>query len=185
MIISIIGFIFGLYVFARKSIKNEPLKGYTDKVFNNINNWLNTYKDKKALLVFDSLYKLSEKGLIISLGLMFIFILLPQRFSHTLILFFLPIFLLSLFLYFSISWIQEHNKTFKEYFLNFHMLLFLFSPSILYFLCKNADVGISSPVSLQLLYEHYNIFYIQFFWILLVFGITYIGVLIIALTAIV
>lgn len=58
---TILGFIAGFYLLARKFIENEPLKTHLSNSFECINKNLSLYKDQKPKLVLDILLKLSNK----------------------------------------------------------------------------------------------------------------------------
>lgn len=184
MILLIVGFIVGLYVFARKVVKNEPLKGQLDTIFNKTNRNLSFYKEQKPRLLLGVLLKISNKGILYSLILTFISLLFPENIEKKLIMLFGPIVILSMLLSSSISWFQHHNKTLKEYFLNLQMLGLLFSPLIFYYIGKypiNPAIDITEIFKpFNFLIDKYGIFTFQIIWILVMSTTLYFGALIIA-----
>lgn len=183
MTLLITGFIVGLYVFARKVVKNEPFKGQLDTIFNKINRNLSFYKEQKPRLLLDMLLKISNKGILYSLILTSISLLFPENIGKKWIMIFGPIVILSMLLSSSISWFQHHNKTFKEYFLNLQMLVLLFSPLIFYYIGKypiNPAIDITEIFKpFNFLIDKYGIFTFQIIWLLVISTTLYFGTLII------
>jgi hypothetical protein len=184
MILLITGFIVALYSFARKVMKNEPLKRQLDTIFNKTNRNLSFYKEQKTRLLLDGLLKISNKGILYSLILIFISLLFSENIENKLILIFGPILIISMLLSSSISWFQHHNKTLKEYFLNIQMLGLLFSPLIFYYIGKdtiNPDIDITEIFKpFNFLINKFGIFTFQIIWILVMSITLYFGALIIA-----
>lgn len=184
MTVLIVGFLIGIYWFARKTVKNEPLKSQLDNVFDKTNKKLSLYKNQKPKLLLDILLKISNKGIFYSLILLALSLLFPENIERILILLFSPIILLSMLLSFSISWIQHHKKTLKEYFLNFQMLGLLFSPLIFYYIGKypiNPTIDINDIFKpFGFLISKIGIFKFQLIWLFLVAILLYVGALIIA-----
>ena len=179
-----IGFLIGIYLFARKVVKNEPLKGQIDSIIDTTNKTLSFYKDKKPRQLFDSLLKLSNKGILYSFILCFFILLLPDKLKSYLLMLIAPILILCAILSLSISWISKHNKTFKELFLNFQMIVILFSPIIFHFLDLYLKKdGLFSSVFYPFHYaiENFGLIYFQIFWIVGVVSTSYLGMMLIAL----
>ena len=126
MLALVIGFVSAIYLFARKIVDKEPLKGKISSIFGRANSMLGLYKDKSPNLVLEQLYIFSNKillySLIATLFSSFIFKSLYKDILTFISVFFFVCFMLS----FSISWMQKHNKTFKEYFFNYQSLVIIF-----------------------------------------------------------
>jgi len=183
MMLSILGFLLGIYAFARKVVKNEPLKSSLDSLFDNTNRKLSLYKNKKPWLLLENLLKLSERGTLYSFIACLIVFTFPKTIENVLFSLIAPIFLLCLVLNISISWVQKHNKTFKEFFFNFPMIGVLFSPLILYFFNLHFEFGINLS---QIFYPFHSVIsnvgivYFQIIWLIGLILILYFGALIIA-----
>lgn len=184
MILTIIGFLIGLYAFARKVVKNEPLKGQIDSIIDTANKILSLYKDKKTQHLLDNLLKLSNNGFLYSLILCFFILQLPERFTGYLLMLIAPFLVLCSVLSLSISWINKHNKTFKEIFLNIQMIGLLFLPTIIHLLNSYLQTnGLFSSVFYPFHYiiANWGLIYFQVFWLIGVFLIFYLGMMVIAL----
>ncbi|MBA6156697.1 hypothetical protein H3Z83_09245 [Tenacibaculum sp. S7007] len=185
MMLSIIGFFVGLYVYARRVVKNDIIKRKIDRVINGTNKALRLYKETKPKTTLKTLNKLSIKGILFSLILSTISLIFTFEIKNELLKFITPIFILSALLAFSISWIQKHKETRKNLFLNINMLSLLFAPSIVYYIggyipILNIDINrIFKP--LNYLMEDVGVFNFQLIWILMLLVVFYIGAFVVAI----
>ena len=184
MSLIITGFILGIYSFARKVVKNEPLKGQINSLLDTTNNKLSLFKNEKPKLLLEKLSNISKKGFLYSLILGALILLFPENIEIQLIKLLAPIFILNVILHSSISWIQNHNKTFKEFFFNFQMIGLLFSPLLFYFfdIYSQTDMKISSIFDpFKNVIENIGLVYFQIIWLVTIIMFLYIGAIIIAL----
>lgn len=181
----IIGIFLAIYAFARKVVKNEPLKSQLESIFNSTNNKLSLFKNQKPKLLFDRLLKLSTKGILYSFIFFAIILLLPEKPESYLTKIIAPILIISMLLNLSISWILYHKKTIKEFFLNFQMLGLLFFPLIVHFIgiyYINPTIDIKEIFApFQSIINEIGIFYFQLIWIVIIGTFLYIGTMLIAL----
>ena len=182
---TIIGIFLVIYAFARKVVKNEPLKSQLESIFNSTNNKLSLFKNQKPKLLFNRLLKLSTKGILFSFIFFAIILLLPEKPESYLTKLIVPVAMISMLLNLSISWILYHKKTIKKFFLNFQMLGLLFSPLIVHFVgiyFVNPSIDINEIfASFQPIINEIGIFYFQLIWIAVVGISLYIGAMLIAL----
>lgn len=177
-------FILALYAFARKVVINEPLKTHLDSCFEFVNKKLYVYTGTEPQIVMQTLAKVSLRTAKYSfISLVLIMILFSDKIEGILFRLILPVLVTSFFLNLSINWIQNHKKTFKEHFLNIRAFCFLFSPSLIYFVGHVFAIEEFNKFFDYIPWGNikFNIVYFQVIWFAMIFIITYLGALLIAL----
>ncbi len=180
----LIGITVTIYLYARKAVKNEPLKGNIESFLSSVNVRLSLYKNQKPKLLLNSLLELSRKVMLYSLISYVIIRLFPDRIQNYFVNLVAPILVISILLQVSISWIHYHNKTLKEFFLSYPVIFLLFTPLIVFFMGEyfgdiNFDItNVFYPF--KSLIDKIGIFYFQLIWFVVLSISFYLGTMIIA-----
>lgn len=175
----IIGVIIAIYVFARRAIKNDPLKGQIETALNSVNNYLSLIKRESPYLILDSLSKLALRILILSI-IAFILVSaipLPKEIIFSIKTLVSVIFIFSLLLNVTIEWNRRHKKSVKEVFLNMYSIFLISVPSFLYLLDFLINSNFYNHVfhDLFLIIKTESILVIQLIWAFCLTAIIYAG----------
>jgi hypothetical protein len=131
----VIVIITAFYSFARKHIKNEPLRGQIDLALNNFNTYLSVLKDTEPSKILDKLSKFAFKVAMYSIiAFILASIIIPKHFKDNITVSISVLFGLSLLINISIDWHKKHKESVKKLFFNLQTILFLLLPSLVFWI---------------------------------------------------
>ncbi|MCE7044211.1 hypothetical protein [Dyadobacter sp. CY312] len=178
MVSGILGVFSALFLFARKAVKNEPMKNRIENMADNLNGYLALFKDNRPSLMTMALGRFLQKIAVYSLVLAGIcMVTLPNEAHATLSSFFSAIFVTCMTLYLAIQWNQNHRATIKNSYKDVALILLLLAPGMVYIFDLVFKTGFSNIIFEKFGYTLgiNGLWSIQFFWAVFTILLMYIG----------